>query len=201
MKQSLALVGALLCTSLMAQKIAVVDIDLVLEHHPNTPNDRQTLELTIEEYATERDALLEDIKKREEELERIAKQMQNPMLAQGKVDELRKKGETLFAELNQTKQNAEMQVAKRRKDLQELDARLVRRSTKDVVEKIGAYAQEEGFDMILDKRNVPFVIDTLDVTNAIIKRCGGIPPVKKPAETPAAAEAPVLEAPAPVVTP
>lgn len=195
MKKQLALFGALLCTTLMAQKIAVVNIDLVLEQHPNTKGDRQTLELTIEEYATERDSLLADIKKREEELEALAKQMQNPMLAQTKIAELQKKGETLFAELNQVKQNAELQVAKRRKDLQELDARLVRRSTKDVVEKIDAYAKEKGYDLILDKRNVPFVTATYDVTNDIIIRCGGT----LPEATPATEEKP-LEQPAKVST-
>ncbi|MDO5462387.1 MAG: OmpH family outer membrane protein [bacterium] len=180
MKKQLTLLSALLCSMLMAQTIAVVDVDTVLEHHPNTKGDRQTLELTIEEYATERDALLADIKKREEELEALAKQMQNPMLAQTKIAELQKKGETLFAELNQVKQNAELQVAKRRKDLQELDTRLVRRSTKDVVEKIDAYAKEKGYDIILDKRNVPFVKATYDVTNDIIIRCGGTLPKETP---------------------
>lgn len=195
MKKQFALLSALLCTTLMAQKIAVVDIDTVLEHHPNTKGDRQTLELTLEEYATERDGLLADIKKREEELEALAKQLQNPMLAQTKLEELQKKGETLFAELNQAKQNAEIQVAKRRKDLQELDARLVRRSTKDVIEKIDAYAKEQGYDLILDKRNVPFVTNAYEVTNDIITRCGGT----LPKTTPTVEEKP-LEQPAKVST-
>lgn len=195
MKKQLVLLGALLCSTLMAQKIAVVDIDVVLEHHPNTKGDRATLELTLEEYATERDALLEDIKKRETELETIAKQLQNPMLAQAKLDELQKKGESLFAELNQVKQNAELQVAKRRKDLQELEARLVRRSTKDVIEKVDAYAKEKGYDLILDKRNVPFVTKAYEVTDEIIVRCGGTIPAAT-----AAAEAPALEQPAKVST-
>ncbi len=173
MKKTFTFFSVLFCASLMAQKIAVVDIDMVLENHPNTVGDRKTLEITIEEYATERDQLLEDIKKRESELEMLAKQVQNPMLAQVKIDELRKKGETLYAELTQAKQALEAQVAKRRKDLQELDARLVRRSTKDVIEKIDAYAKEMGYDLILDKRNVPYVKSTYDVTNEIIVRCGG----------------------------
>jgi Skp family chaperone for outer membrane proteins len=173
MKKTFTFISVLFCASLMAQKIAVVDIDMVLENHPNTVGDRKTLEITIEEYATERDQLLEDIKKRESELEMLAKQVQNPMLAQVKIDELRKKGETLYAELTQAKQALEAQVAKRRKDLQELDARLVRRSTKDVIEKIDAYAKEMGYDLILDKRNVPYVKSTYDVTNEIIVRCGG----------------------------
>jgi Skp family chaperone for outer membrane proteins len=173
MKKTFTFFSVLFCASLMAQKIAVVDIDMVLENHPNTVGDRKTLEITIEEYTTERDQLLEDIKKRESELEMLAKQVQNPMLAQVKIDELRKKGETLYAELTQAKQALEAQVAKRRKDLQELDARLVRRSTKDVIEKIDAYAKEMGYDLILDKRNVPYVKSTYDVTNEIIVRCGG----------------------------
>lgn len=192
MKHSLALTLGLIGSALMAQKIAIVDIDKVLECHPNTAGDRQTLELTIEEYATERDALLADVKKRESDLEALAKQMQNPMLAQAKIEELRKKGEALYAELAQAKQQVEAQVAKRRKDLQELDARLVRRSTKDVVEKIGAYANEMGYDIVLDKRNAPYVVRAYDLTDAIIVRCGGTLPEEKPAE--AATKA--LEAPA-----
>jgi hypothetical protein len=30
-----------------------------------------------------------------------------------------------------------------------------------------------GYDLILDKRNVPYVKSTYDVTNEIIVRCGG----------------------------
>ena len=195
MKKHLSLATTLLCTALCAQKVAVVDIDFVLECHPNTPGDRETISLTVDEYAKERDDLLAKVKGIETELETISKQAQNPMLAQSKKDELMKKGESLYMQMMQARQNAETQIAQRRKDLQELDARLVRRSTKDVLEKVEAYAKAQKIDIILDKRNVPYCGAAYDATNAIITLCGGkVPTEKAPAKKEATAKS--LEAPA-----
>lgn len=199
MKTLLCSATTLLCSIVCAQKIIVVDIDYVLECHPNTPGDRETISLTVEEYAKERDELLSNLKGIENELETITKQAQNPMLAQSKKEELLKKGESLYMQMAQARQAAEAQIAQRRKDLQELDARLVRRSTKDVLEKVNAYAKAEEVDIILDKRNVPFCADKYDATKDIIRLCGGKIPAEAPqAEAPAkpaAVEKP-LEAPA-----
>ncbi|MBQ9694508.1 MAG: OmpH family outer membrane protein [Kiritimatiellae bacterium] len=153
--------------------IAVVDMEKILEAHPNTPNDKKLLETTLDEYSKERDALRKVLDEKQAALEKMVKSAQNPMLAPAKAAELKKSCETAYQELEQARESAEMQMQQRSRELSELERRLIKRTSEEVVEQIAAYAKAQGYDAVIYKNVVPYVAAELEITQKIIELCGG----------------------------
>jgi Skp family chaperone for outer membrane proteins len=191
------------CTAMLsAAKIAVIDMEVILEAHPNTPNDKKLLETTLEDYSAERDALRAQLEEKQAALEKMMQSAQNPMLAPAKVAELKAKCEKAYQELDAQRMKAEDQMQARSRELSELERRLIKRTSEEVLEHVKAYAKEKGIDAVLYKNMVPYMVDELNITDEIITLCGGkkpaAPAAKKPAAKPAAKAA---EKPAPAATP
>lgn len=180
MKKTLLALSCLSACMLSAATLAVVDMETILSRHPNTPNDKQLLETTLAEFSKERDTLRDAIEAKQGELEKRVKEAQNPMLAPAKSDELRKSCEALYNTIQRETEAAEQKMASRSRELSELEARLIKRTTKEIQAHIAAYAKEKGFDLVLYKNVVPYVADPLDITDEIIVLCGGLPE-KQPA--------------------
>ena len=191
MKHVLTLTVAVVMTAFaFAKGIAVVDMEKILEAHPNTPNDKKLLETTLDEYSKERDALRKVLEEKQAALEKMVKNAQNPMLAPAKAAELKKACESAYQDLEQARDNAEMQMQQRSRELSDLERRLIKRTTEEVNELIAAYAKEQGYDAVIYKNVVPYVADELDITQTVIGLCGG-KPAAKPAKKAAPAAAPV----------
>lgn len=175
MKTKLLALAVLCACAVSAQTIAMVDMEKILERHPNTPNDKQLLETTLAEFSKERDTLRATIESKQAELEKRIKEAQNPMLAPAKADELRKSCEALYNSIQRETDAAEQKMAGRSRELSELEARLIKRTSKEILAHIEAYAKEKGYDMVVYKNAVPYVKKNLDITNQIIVLCGGKP--------------------------
>ena len=197
------------CTAMLtAANIAVIDMEAILEAHPNTPNDKKLLETTLDDYSAERDALRAQLEEKQAALEKMMQSAQNPMLAPAKVAELKAKCEKAYQELETQRMKAEDQMQARSRELSELERRLIKRTSEEVLEHVKAYAKEKGIDAVLYKNMVPYMVDELNITDEIITLCGGkkpAAPAKKPAAKapakPAPAAKPATETPAPVADP
>ncbi|MEG2415346.1 MAG: OmpH family outer membrane protein [Kiritimatiellia bacterium] len=164
--------------AIAAQTIAVVDMEAVLAKHPNTPNDKKQLELTMEDYSKERDTLKADIQAKEEDLRKKIQEAQNPMLAPAKADELKKACAVSQGNLERDYRAAEMQMQKRGRDLSDLEQRLIKRTSAEISAHIAAYAKDKNFDIVLYKNITPYVSDSCDITDEIIVLCGAVPDKK-----------------------
>jgi Skp family chaperone for outer membrane proteins len=185
--------AAFVAMTVSAGGIAVIDMERILEAHPNTPNDKKLLETTLEDYSEERDALRAALDEKQAALEKMVQSAQNPMLAPAKVAELKTKCEKAFKELEDQRMKAETQMQSRSRELAELERRLIKRTSEAVIEQLQVYAKEKGYDAVVYKNMVPYVTAELDITDEIIKICGGTPAVTE--EEPLAAEAPAAEKP------
>ncbi len=193
----LALALALPTCCLLAQHIAIVDMERVLANHPNTPNDRKTLETTLATYTEERDKLRADIERQAADLEKQVQEARNPMIAPAKAEELRKAAEAAAKALDEAQRLAESRMAERSRTLTEMERSFVNRTSMEIQKTIGAYAKEKGLDLVLYANVVPYAKDGLDITDAIITRCGGTPPKRDTAKDGAALPPPAtLKAPA-----
>lgn len=164
---------ALFTAAALAKGIAVVDMEAILEAHPNTPNDKKLLETTLEEFSKERDNLRKLLDEKQAELEKKVKNAQNPMLAPAKATELKKACEAAYQELEQARDNAEMQMQQRSRELSDLERRLIKRTSEEVTAQIKVYAEAQGYDAVVYKNVVPYVSEDLDITQEIIALCGG----------------------------
>lgn len=175
MKSVLTLTFMAAAAAVFAQKIAVFDMEAVIARHPNTPKDKEQLEMTMADYTKERDTLRDGLVAKEEALRKKLQEAQNPMLAPAKADELRKACMAMQNELEQAAAAAENQMRRRSQDLAELEQRLIRRTSDEIIQLVSAYAKEKGFDLVLYKNVVPYCKDALDITDEAIVLCGGMP--------------------------
>jgi Skp family chaperone for outer membrane proteins len=148
-------------------------MEAILEAHPNTPNDKKLLETTLEEYSQERDTLRKVLEEKQAALEKMVKNAQNPMLAPAKAAEMKKSCEAAYQDLEKARENAELQMQQRSRDLSELERRLIKRTSEEIAEHIKAYAKAQGYDAVIYKNVVPYVAAELDITQTIITLCGG----------------------------
>lgn len=168
------LFSLLLSASLaLATNVVSVDMAVVLEHHPNTPSDRQLLKDTYDDFSKKRDALSDEVTALQEALAQMVKEAQNPMLSAARSEELRNAAEAKYRELEEKKTSAEEEMRQCTRSYEELNSRLSRRTVKDIQEKIAAYAKEQGYDIVLDRASVPYVTPACDITNTVIVLCGG----------------------------
>lgn len=176
MKRTL-LIGTLLASAMaFAQTVVCVDMAVALEHHPNTPADRQLLKDTYDDYSKKRDALMAEVEAMQEELTQMVKEAQNPMLSAARSEELRNAAEAKFRALEEKKASAEDEMRQCTRSYEELTSRLSRRTIKDIQEKLAGYAKEKGYDIVIDRASVPYVSDKCDITNNVIVLCGGTVP-------------------------
>lgn len=190
MKTVLTSLSALmLAATVCASNIAVIDMETILEAHPNTPNDKKLLETTLEDYSEERDALRAKLEEKQAALEKMMQSAQNPMLAPAKVAELKAKCEKAYMELEEQRMKAEEQMQARSRELSELERRLIKRTSEEVTEHVKAYAKAKGYDAVIYKNMVPYISEALDITDEIIALCGGkvAPKAEAAAEKPAKA--------------
>jgi hypothetical protein len=68
-----------------------------------------------------------------------------------------------------------------------LERRLIKRTSEEVLEHVKAYAKAQGYDAVVYKNMVPYVVDELDITDEIITLCGGKPKAKAKEKTEKAA--------------
>lgn len=188
MKTLLTTACIALCAMVASAKgFAVIDMETILEAHPNTPNDKKLLETTLEDYSEERDVLRAQLEEKQSALEKMVQNAQNPMLAPAKAAELKAKCEKAFKELEEQRARAEEQMQARSRELSELERRLIKRTSEEVLEHVKAYAKAQGYDAVMYKNMVPYVVDELDITDEIITLCGGKPKAKAKEKTEKAA--------------
>ncbi len=173
MKSALFALSLFIAAATFAQGMAIVDMEAVLARHPNTPNDKKLLEDTLAEFSKERDTLRETLNAKRADLEKQVKEAQNPMLAPAKVEELRQQCEAKYTELQRESEAAEQKMAGRSRELSELEARLIKRTTQEIQAHITAYAKKRGLDAVIYKNAVAYVKPALDITEPIVMLCGG----------------------------
>ncbi len=192
MKACLTLALSLIAALSFAKGIAVVDMELVLDKHPNTASDKKVLDSTLEDYSKERDTLRDALDAKQADLEKRIKEAQNPMLAPAKAEELRKSCETAYRQLERDRMNAENQMAERARQLTEMENRFIKRTSEEIISHIEAYAKKKDIDIVLYKNVVPYLKADYDITNQIIILCGGKPDAK-PETTEAEAPKPTVK--------
>ncbi len=184
MKQVMVFALTVTATLAFAQTIAVFDMEEVLAKHPNTPKDKEQLELTMADYSKERDALREELNKKEELIRKKIQDAQNPMLSPTKVEEIRKECMKIQEELETAAATAENQMRSRAQQLSELEKRLIKRTSDAVNTLVAAYAKEKGIDLVLYKNVVPYCAESMDITAQIVALCGGEATVAAQPEAP-----------------
>ncbi len=190
MKALTALCAALLTAAAHAATIAVVDMNDLVRLHKNTPQDKNTLEMKLKDFQKERDELRANLETMGMELEKAAKEVDNPVLSEKNRINAREAAMKLQRDLIAAERAAQEKMAGRQREMQEDETRFLRRTSEDIRQNIKAYAESKKIDIVIDMQALPYFNTSVEITDDILRLMGVDPKLRakeeKPAEKPAA---------------
>ncbi len=153
-------------------KIGAVDMLVLVKNHPNYESNKELLTSTDKDYQKKLEAIKAEGEKFQEEGKKLVEQMQSPMLAEKAKKDIEKQLMDLQKKLMGIEQRYRSEAMRCRQDLQDLEGRLLKTTTDDLRKRISAYADKNGYDLILDASTTPYVKDAFNVSNAILRDMG-----------------------------
>ena len=183
-------------TAYAQQKIAVVDLEKLIRLHPNTAEDKKTLEATLKDFNKQKEQLQALAASTRKAFEEAAREATNPALSES----ARKKAETVAIDKRQAAleaaRGAEDKIRELQRELNKQEVKMLKR-TSDIIERaIAAYARGNGIDLVLQLPSrlsagtgVIYSKPEMDITVEIMKLIGIEEPEEEDADAAAAAEA------------
>ena len=167
------------------QKIAVVDLEKLIRLHPNTAEDKKTLEGTLKDFNKQKEQLQALAASTRKAYEAAVREATNPALSEA----ARKKAETAALDKRQAALEADRGASEKIRELQrELNAQELKmlKRTSDIIERaIAAYARGNGIDLVLQLPSrlsagagVIYSRPEMDITEEIMKLLG----IEEPAD-------------------
>ena len=173
MKKLVALaVAAVAAVASAEMKLGTVDMVLLVRNHPNYDSNKELLSSTDKDYQKKLGVIKSEGEKMQAEGKQIAEQLRNPMLADKAKADLEKQLIDLQQKLIGIEQRYRAEAMRCRQDLQDLEGRLLKTTTDDLRRRIAKFADSEGYDIVFDKSAAPFVKESYEVTDMLLKAMG-----------------------------
>jgi len=153
-------------------KIGTIDLMLLVRNHPNYDSNKELLSTTDKDFQKKLESIKAEGEKLQEDGKKLADQARNPMLAVKAKAEIEKKLVDLQQKLIGIEQRYRSEAMRCRQDLQELEARLLKTTTDDLRKRIGKFAEENGYDFVLDKTAALYGKPEFDVTEEVLSAMG-----------------------------
>jgi len=156
----------------MEMKFGTVDLMLLIRNHPNYDSNKELLSTTDKDYQKKLEVIKSEGERLQEEGRKIAEQLQNPLLAQKAKHDVEKQVMDIQKKLMGIEQRYRSEAMRFRQELQELEGRLLKTTTDDLRKRVTAYAEKNGYDLIIDKSAAPFSKASYDVTTQVLETMG-----------------------------
>lgn len=159
-------------------KIGTVNMVELVKLHPSYETNKALLKSTDKDYKSKLDKQQDALKAIADEGKKAQEDLTNPMLsssakasAQKKLDEVQRKYLSAQQELRAAAQHYQNELA-------DLETRLMRLQTEEIRAKISKFAEEKGFDLVLDRTMLGYAKESFDVTDDVLKSLG-VDPAKR----------------------
>jgi Skp family chaperone for outer membrane proteins len=173
MKKILALSVLALGTAASAgMKFGVVDMMTLVRSHSQYESDRTLLVETEKDYQKKLEKMRTELDALQTEGRKVAEQAKNPMLSQSAKDKIEKDMIDIQNRFLAGQQKIRSEAMRSQQDLQELEARCLKRTTEDIRKTLAGFAEKNGYDMIVDSAAAHFAKKSLDVTDMVLKEMG-----------------------------
>ena len=153
-------------------QLGTVDMVLLVRNHPNYDSNKELLSSTDKDYQKKLGVIKSEGETLQSEGEQLAEQLRNPMLAAKAKTDLEKKLMDIRQKLVGIEQRYRSEAMRCRQDLQDLEGRLLKTTTDDLRRRIAKFAEEKGYDIVIDQSAAPFAKGSYDVTDAVLLAMG-----------------------------
>jgi len=139
-------------------KVGVVDVEKIYSSYEKVKQSSSDLQAEKKPKQEQYDKMVAEIKKMEDEYKEKASKM---TASERKAFEGKIKAKKLEAQSFLEQTNTE---------LLEKNRAITQQRLKEISDAIQAYGKENNFDIILDKKSLPYFTSTIDITDAIIAK-------------------------------
>ena len=175
MRRSLLMAAAMCAMAAAASadvKFGTVDMVLLVRNHPNYDSNKALLTSTDKDFQKKLGVIKAEGEKMQSEGKQLAEQLRNPMLADKAKSDLEKQLVDLQQKLIAVEQRYRSEAMRCRQDMQDLEGRLLKTTNDDLRRRIAKFAEENGYDIIIDKAAAPYAKDAFDVTDMVMQAMG-----------------------------
>ena len=173
LKTLVAMLAVALSLSLSAEmKVGTVDMMLLVRNHPNYESNKSLLSSTDKDYQKKLEVIKSEGEKLQEEGKKLAEQMRNPMLTAKAKTDIENQLAGIQKKLIGIEQRYRSEAMRCRQDIQDLESRLLKTTTDDLRKRISKFAEEKGYDFILDLNAAPYSKKSFEVTGDLLKAMG-----------------------------
>ncbi len=160
-------------------KIGTVDMMVLVRNHASYETNKKLLQDAEKDYQKSLDEMKSELDALQDEGKKIADQARNPMLAQPRKEELEKKLIGIQNKFISGQQSLRSKAMESQQKLQEFESRLLKMTTDGIRDKINKFAEENGYDIIVESAMTAFAKKNLNVTDEILKAMGVDPATAK----------------------
>ena len=172
---------ACLCVAMISrgQNVAVVDMEELIQLHPNTTSDLKLLDQTQKDYMAEIAEMKQKLEGLQEDFDKLRKEALDPALS----DKARKSAEERAIKAREAafmaERTANEKMKARKEQFDEMRGRMLNKTISELREIIGKYADEQKLQLVVAKSQVMYVPKSHDITDVILKQMS----VQRPAKT------------------
>lgn len=178
---AIAAISSIFATGAVAQtRIATLDIEKIVELHPDTAHNRAILKDTLKDYQGEMEKLEAAAEAARKAALASLEESRNPALG----EKARQRTEDEAKKNVEIARSAEREFAEKRSEFQrnlnEQEVRLLRMTVREIEKKVAEYAKANGIDIVLPISGARLGIapaalwasESLDITSAIMAAMG-----------------------------
>lgn len=166
-------------TAFADMKLGTVNMMLLVRNHPNYESNKNLLTSTEKDYQKKIDRMKDELEKVQEEGRKLSEQIRNPMLAAAAKAKMEKDILDVQQRFVSGQQKLRQEAMRSQQDLQDLEGRLLKATSEDLRKRVGKFAKDAGYDLIVDASAAIFAKDSYDVTPEILKAMGVDPATVK----------------------
>ena len=171
-KMMLGMMALCAATAFGDMKIGTVDMMVLVRNHKSYDTNKKMLQDSEKDYQRELDSMKSELDALQDEGKKIADQGRNPMLSQAQKDKIEKELLDIQNKYVAGQQKLRTQAMKSQEKLQEFESMLLKSTTEDIRAVVNEFADDNGYDIIIESTVTAFAKKSLDVTDGILKAMG-----------------------------
>ena len=160
-------------------KIGTVDMMTLVRNHKSYDTNKKILQGSEKDYQKELDAMRSELDALQDEGKKIAEQGRNPMISQSQKDKIEKELLDIQNKFVAGQQKLRSKAMESQQKLQELESQLLKITTEDIRSVVNKFAEDNGYDLIVESTVTAFAKKSFDVTDGILKAMGVDPQYAK----------------------
>jgi len=160
------------CVAGAEMKVGTVDMLKLVRNHSSYEPNKALLTETQKDYEKKIDRMKAELDEIQEEFKKKSDQLHQPMLSESAKSKIEKELMDIQNRGLASQQRVRNEAMRSQQDLQDLEARLLKATSADLRKKISAYAEANGYHLVLDGSAAPYAKAELDVTSGILQSMG-----------------------------